>query len=168
MHWKGIGSCSCMLYALKGHWKLFLHVVCIERILEVVLAWKEIEHRGSEVGSRGGGDHIYCYIEYTYLICVYFICVYIIYDRASTCFHNDSATLPSARLPYPKPHVQTLDSTKTMEDSGGLRWHWKIICRLFPTEKKRKANCLVLVWLQQGLPRISWHKCISSLGELYP
>ena len=26
------------MYALKGHWKLFLHVVCIERALEVVLA----------------------------------------------------------------------------------------------------------------------------------
>ena len=42
------------MYALKGHWKLFLHVVCIERILEVVLAWKEIEHSRFRGRFQGG------------------------------------------------------------------------------------------------------------------
>lgn len=73
---------------------------------------------------------------------------------------------PSARLPHPKPRVQTPDSTKTGEDSGGLRRHWKITF-VDCSYGQKISNCLVPVWLQQGYPRIFKFPDTHNIPQLH-
>lgn len=73
---------------------------------------------------------------------------------------------PSARLPHSKPRVQTPDSTKTTEDSGGLRRHWKITF-VDCSYGQEISNCLVPVWLQQGYPRIFKFPDTHNIPQLH-